>query len=613
MQALACENQAGALKPVSGPLPDSLQLTDPYGTDLHHTLIHPVLETVPGVMNGSALSSGSDRQTTETASDDSHSQTNTDKAVGNRSSIDERSVHPFTYMRKDAESLGKSASDLDKDAHLSHTLTTRDEEQIGTDLAHLKQELQTVKDRHPTSIPQRWQEASAAVSKLTNDLKALEDKPNAISKSQLADFENDQAKLQSTLKALYQPALTHHSDGGGGKGSGGGGNGDGGGGSGSDGGKGKEGTSNLILGINGEKDLLDAIKSKMDFGTVRLWDSGVKMNQLMNADGTMNQKAWTTLAEEVDTAHNPGNGLAPRNVIYTFGETRNSNGTCAVPTDAEVRALTEQLTKWSAQQKAEGKGGIDTYELWNEPDYKGFWGGTAQQLAHINGIMNQIIKENDPTAKVAAPAVSFWSKGNAAIDFEKQYLTAYKQEYGLNSSTFDQLDFHGYTFPGQAPEQVLNDISQMRQVESEFGLQGKPLVDSEDSFLDSAIPNVQNQMDYMTRKIILDEFSGVQPGFYAYGNDKYGGITGPGQVEDALNRVSGWLNGATLENLTDKNGVYTASLERDGKQETIAWSTNNAPVDYTPPKGYSTYESLDGASSDIAGEIQLNGAPILLS
>ncbi|HEY9773524.1 MAG TPA: hypothetical protein V6C81_06915 [Planktothrix sp.] len=70
----------------------------------------------------------------------------------------------------------------------------------------------------------------------------------------------------------------------------------------------------MVLGINGINQLKSAIKSGVNFSEVRLWDTGVKINQLQNSDGTKNTNAWNNLTNLVDTAHASG-----KQVMYTFG------------------------------------------------------------------------------------------------------------------------------------------------------------------------------------------------------------------------------------------------------------------------------------------------------
>jgi hypothetical protein len=298
--------------------------------------------------------------------------------------------------------------------------------------------------------------------------------------------------------------------------------------------------------------------------------------------------------------------------MYTFGE---SGRTPYVPSDKEVDAFTQKLAKWSAQQKAEGKGGIDTYELWNEPNVKIFWNGSPDQLAHINSIMIKDIRQYDPTAKIASPAAS-WQATNQA-QYTDQYLTA-MQKYGLNSKTFDQIDFHGYGYPGQPPEQIQTTIDQMQAVLAKHGLSQVQLADSEDSWgKESALPNAQEQADYLARKVIIEDYNKVTPGWYGYGFAPWGSLTdstgkmdAAGQAEKAV--TESWLNGAQLENLKQNGDVWTATLNDNGRQEMIAWSESGKSESFQAGSQYSNYESLSGKSGKVSGNIVLTGAPTLL-
>jgi hypothetical protein len=506
---------------------------------------------------------------------------------------DLRQIHPFTWMKKDSLELAQSELALQKDAGDANKLRSN-EQKMSLEVKHLLEDLNIVKDRHPANETNYKQDLAGAHSelvKMQSDLQKLEGPPSGqtFKSDVLNQLSKDDSTFQTRSENLYKPALAPpentHPPGDPGK---------------------NIGANDMVLGVNNLKGLKDAISSGVKFGSVRLWDDGVKINQLLNPDGTKNKNAWNNLEQLVDTAHSAG-----KSVMYTFGETRNAKGECVPPSDAQVKAVTEELTKWSADRKANGKGGIDTYELWNEPGYKGFWTGTPQQLAHTTGLMNQIIRQNDQNAKIASPANSFW--GNNAVEWTKEYLAAYKNEWGLSSKTFDQIDFHGYGFQNQGPEQILTDISQMKQVEAQFGLANKPLVDSEDSFgLDRWMPNPKDQENYLARKAVLSEFSGVTPGWYAFGNKIYGGMDKPNQLAKDEPAVYNWMNGATLEKVTQTGNIYTATMLRDGKQEEIAWTTSSQPVKYTPSGSYTKYQTLFGETGNTNGSIDLSGSPILL-
>ena len=124
------------------------------------------------------------------------------------------------------------------------------------------------------------------------------------------------------------------------------------------------------------------------------------------------------------------------------------------------------------------------------------------------------------------------------------------------------------------------------------------------------MPNTTDQENLLAIKGIISEFNGVTPGWYSMGNDAWGGMDKPNQLTADQPTVYNWMNGATLEKLTQTGDIYTATLESGGKQEEIAWTTGKSEKFET--SGYSNYETLFGGKGNLTGTIELNGSPILL-
>ncbi len=508
--------------------------------------------------------------------------------------------HPFTEMSANSKRLAENTAALNQDISKSKKLTSNDEKKIGTELQHLTTDLHLVEGRHPTddaSYKSQWASAESSVEKLRSDLTSLENEKSP-STEQIDTFDKDEASLQTNLKALYEPALAHKSGGGGG---------------GSRGGEGSDNSgnaNNLVVDANGLKDEKDLYASGIKVGTLRLWDSGLKMNQIADKNGNITQTGFKDLAQQVELAHQNGS-----KVMYTIGEARNSKGEVVMPSLQQVENFTKQLAQWSAKQKPGG--GIDTYELWNEPEDKGFWPGNAAQLAEYTGKMDQIIRQYDPTAKIAAPPISFWSNNTTTLNFEKDYLNDLKNDgFGPVNKLFDQVDIHTYNniqeaAHAQDPAQINTDLAELKPILSQFGLENKPLVVSEDGFKDTAMPSTQAGVDYYSQKLIDAWKDDVTPGIYAFGNSLYSDLQKAGHMSDAIKQIQQWESGSSIESLTDKNGVYTADIVHDGQQEVIAWSADGKAVQYAPPSGDTSYQKLSGATGSVSGDVTLSGEPEL--
>jgi hypothetical protein len=624
---IACENQVGGgtITPKSGQNelpPGALDIPalDFGTTDLDFNVFQP----------GKPLITPNEAQATsqtQTAEGSSATKSDTQKPPTAHpdpelpAAVKPSASHPFTEMRANSKSLAESTTALNADVTKSKELTSKDEKNIGTYLQHLTTDLRLVEGRHPANDPQYKQQveaAQAAVSKLQTDLSTLEHSANG--KSALTKFDNDEKTAQTDLQTLYQPALdkTPIKTPTGGD---------------------AAATNGLILNVENYAALKTALESKppLDFTGIRIWDNGSKPDQLYDKNGNEIQPAFGNFEQMVNLAHQNG-----KTVTYTFGEP-DTHTTESPPSEATMEMWAQKLSQWSASQKPLGpgkSGGIDVFEDWNEPNYSGFWGGSAAELAKDNLAMNDIIHKNDPTAKVASPSVSFWSNANSpagAYNFDEAYFTAYQADLDAQNggkatsmkTSFNQIDFHGYTIPyknaqnpGQDPEQLVTDIDQMKSLEKQFGLAG-PLVETEagvnslstsDKTFWGTPMTSQEAANEDAQSYLLAAANGAVDSLYAYGDPKYGGLTGPGQTQTELNNVQSWLQGATIENQSEKDGIYTINFEKDGKQETVAWAVAaDSSVDYTPGAGYSHETAAGGQSGNFDGTFTLTDEPVLLT
>ena len=125
---------------------------------------------------------------------------------------------------------------------------------------------------------------------------------------------------------------------------------------------------------------------------VRLWDDGVKWEQVNTSNGVYNRSGLDNWLDRAASAN--------MDVLYTFGDTPQSAaaatapGGCVAPgayscavydrcqsdgtgTDAYFQAFVTALVTHAAGRHS------SYYELWNEPDCKCFWSGTTAQLVRI--------------------------------------------------------------------------------------------------------------------------------------------------------------------------------------------------------------------------------------
>ena len=114
------------------------------------------------------------------------------------------------------------------------------------------------------------------------------------------------------------------------------------------------------------------------------------------------------------------------------------------------------------------KASIHVWEIWNEPNISGFWGGTRQQ--YISNILipaADAIHAADPTAKVAAPEISRCCSGNT-------WMTDVLNQAG---NKIDIIAHHQYDY--NDPQQRLSastlSIDQMHNLIVSLGYGNKPI------------------------------------------------------------------------------------------------------------------------------------------
>ncbi len=88
--------------------------------------------------------------------------------------------------------------------------------------------------------------------------------------------------------------------------------------------------------------------------------------------------------------------------------------------------------------------GIKYFEIWNEPDFKPFWGGTGDQYHELYGKVATAIRATEPTALIGGPA-------NSTFNDKAGTRTSLMKYIKDNSLPFDFYSYHKYTNKSQDP------------------------------------------------------------------------------------------------------------------------------------------------------------------
>lgn len=396
------------------------------------------------------------------------------------------------------------------------------------------------------------------------------------------------------------------------------------------------------------------------FGSVRLWDSGTRWNQIETASGTY---TWATLDGLLSEAYVNG-----QSVLYTFGgvphwissnpkdkncaeptPATNGGGTCDPPTDLNKdgsgtdATFISFVTALMQHLQATGET-IQYFEMWNEMNNTVFWNGTAQQLVRMAHDARTIIKQYDPLAVVLSPDTcncnnTNLTAGTRATTNPQDGMDYYlKTSITVNGQTIsgaslaDGITFHPY-LGTPSPEGIVTLITNMQTVMSNDGLATLPLVDTESSWGENkfitgcpsgnASPFSQTCLDnmaaFVARSYILAASNNVSQFYwYQWGNGTWGTLFDPTtgaviQPGIAYAEVESWLTGSSFAGPCSAAGtIYTCNLTSPGGvAEEIVWNTSGTSS-YTPKSGTIYYTSVLGARlSYTGGNVMIGPEPIL--
>lgn len=276
----------------------------------------------------------------------------------------------------------------------------------------------------------------------------------------------------------------------------------------------------------------------------------------------------------------------------TCGSTATGSVVCTAPPD-NIQDWKDFLTALIQHYDGTTQPHVRYYELWNEFNVNLWWTGTNAQMLALAQAAYPIIHQ-DPYSLLLTPSVAgtLNATANSAVTTMTGYLHAGGSQYA------DGGAFHGYmqgdtVTPYPMPEDdapssctpgvncyasIVTKATQMRAVFDQNGLAGKPIYQTEGSWGNKNVANLDTQIAWVTRYFLLQ--AGLRStlnlqlaSWFTWG----GGTTfGWGDLEDAslhptavgfaYNEVYHWLAGARIDAPCSGNasGTWTCTLERPG-------------------------------------------------
>lgn len=174
--------------------------------------------------------------------------------------------------------------------------------------------------------------------------------------------------------------------------------------------------------------------------------------------------------------------------ILGFATVWNTTAPRTLPPEVDpTRFPPRDLTAWADyvfQTVSRYRADIRHWEIWNEPDLRGFWAGTPQQYAELLAVTYQTIKRADPQAQVLL--------GGLAMSEETQtFLPAILGDpVHPAARSFDIMNVHSYF----SKEIAQRKFTALRQVLARYGAADKPLWITETGY--SSEPSLQKDPRY---------------------------------------------------------------------------------------------------------------------
>lgn len=351
------------------------------------------------------------------------------------------------------------------------------------------------------------------------------------------------------------------------------------------------------------------------FAGWRLWDAYVSWGNLEKKKGEWNFETldkYLELADEHQVELVLVLGLSPRWAsARPAEESTYYRGAAAEPENIEdwrnyVRTVAERY-----------KGRLHYYELWNEPNLKGFYSGTVDKMLELSREAYRILKEVDPGVTVISPAAAH--SGNTGLSWLEEYLSKGGGAYA------DIIGYHFYVKP-DPPEAMVSAIRQVQDLMAEYGVGDKPLWNTEAGWQKpKPFPSDELAAAYVGRSYILNWAAGV-PRFYWYDWD-YNPVFSLHMTEEdsttlkpaaiAYQQMQKWLIGARMTSCeSNSRETWICQLTREGGYKAwIVWNPKyQLPFKMPDRWGVRQIRNLAGdRRRNLSGDwIEIGQSPLLL-
>jgi hypothetical protein len=361
---------------------------------------------------------------------------------------------------------------------------------------------------------------------------------------------------------------------------------------------------------------------KVPFGFIRLWDSNTTWREIEPEKGSWR---FQVLDRYVQLAENAG-----VEVLLTLGQTpawAALNPLSPSPYAAGASSPPRNFDDWREYVIALAKrykGRIRHWEVWNEINVKHFWSGDYTTMVRMEQIAAVAFKSVDPDNFLLSPSIQ-----GGGYNMLAKYFAAGGGYYA------DGVSYHFYA-PKNEPEVLGDRIQRVREIMKRYGLKNKPLWNTEMGWLlanrDGGFGRRQRPEWKDWRKVVYHETAGfVMRAYlinmangidhifwYAWNNgamglaEDGGRIIKPGALSYA--RLYSWLEGVSLEECSEYQGVWFVKLKRGIQSQYILWSQSKHSFQVPNGWGVNQLMRMNGITSalGLTSKLFIGPEPVLL-
>ncbi|MFN3717089.1 MAG: GH39 family glycosyl hydrolase [Thiobacillus sp.] len=362
------------------------------------------------------------------------------------------------------------------------------------------------------------------------------------------------------------------------------------------------------------------------FGSWRLWDAYVAWPNLEPEKGhwkfaTLDKYVAMASLAKVDV-------LLPLGLSPPWASVRPGEASSYKPGNAAEPRDLEDWRNYVRTVATRYKGRVRAYEIWNEPNLKGFYSGSPETMVQMARIAYETLKAIDPEIIVVSPSATGDGRNPEWLD---NYLAKGGGQYA------DVIGYHFYV-PKDSPEAMLPVIKKVQQIMQKQGVADKPLWNTETGWwianktttrrIGAAGADWRNLDDgqaaaYVARALILSWSAGVSRIYwYAWDNHDMGLIDASDKSVKPAGRAFAqtreWMLGAIFKNCIDTDALWVCELSMaNGGKARLVWRQSGSDQEWSVPTAWAARqaEMLNGEMRELSpgtATLLLGQSPVLV-